>query len=214
MEEINNFQQEPDENLYQTWEQFKELLMKCPQHYIMEMQELRRNQDKDLMPTIEKGEVIEKFSTRNEDVDTGIDDYLSYCDYDKKIHIDYAHNLKFSCKIGFKFTHANFFTLLYVNVISKNFNSIMKDKMEYKGNNVVRTLIKVPISVGTFSAVTDFTVLENMDAYYDEGMGDVILGEPFLREVGIKARRFERMITLYKDDKSVNLPNGAITSKV
>ncbi|GJS88855.1 hypothetical protein Tco_0771491 [Tanacetum coccineum] len=30
MEEINNFQQEPDENLYQAWEQFKELLMKCP----------------------------------------------------------------------------------------------------------------------------------------------------------------------------------------
>ncbi|GKC40444.1 hypothetical protein Tco_1052828 [Tanacetum coccineum] len=30
MEEINNFQQEPDENLYQAWERFKELLMKCP----------------------------------------------------------------------------------------------------------------------------------------------------------------------------------------
>ncbi|GJX77049.1 mitochondrial proton/calcium exchanger protein-like protein isoform X1 [Tanacetum coccineum] len=28
MEEINNFQQEPDENLYQAWEQFKKLLMK------------------------------------------------------------------------------------------------------------------------------------------------------------------------------------------
>ncbi|GJZ54000.1 reverse transcriptase domain-containing protein [Tanacetum coccineum] len=28
MEEINNFQQEPDENLYQAWERFKELLMK------------------------------------------------------------------------------------------------------------------------------------------------------------------------------------------
>ncbi|GKD65346.1 uncharacterized mitochondrial protein-like protein, partial [Tanacetum coccineum] len=31
MEEINNFQQEPDENLYQAWERFKELLMKYPQ---------------------------------------------------------------------------------------------------------------------------------------------------------------------------------------
>ncbi|GJY41770.1 DNA-directed DNA polymerase [Tanacetum coccineum] len=29
MEEINNFQQEPDKNLYQAWERFKELLMKC-----------------------------------------------------------------------------------------------------------------------------------------------------------------------------------------
>nr|GEV53696.1 retrovirus-related Pol polyprotein from transposon TNT 1-94 [Tanacetum cinerariifolium] len=29
IEEINNFQQEPDENLYQAWDRFKELLMKC-----------------------------------------------------------------------------------------------------------------------------------------------------------------------------------------
>ncbi|GJZ55270.1 hypothetical protein Tco_0610463 [Tanacetum coccineum] len=39
MEEIKNFQQEPDETLYQACERFKELLMKCPQHYLTEMQE-------------------------------------------------------------------------------------------------------------------------------------------------------------------------------
>ncbi|GJW80927.1 hypothetical protein Tco_0144902 [Tanacetum coccineum] len=40
MKEINNFQQEPDENLYQAWERFKKLLMKYPQHYLTEMQEV------------------------------------------------------------------------------------------------------------------------------------------------------------------------------
>ncbi|GJU49206.1 hypothetical protein Tco_1218761 [Tanacetum coccineum] len=40
MEEINNFQQEPDKNLYQAWERFKEPLMKCPQHYLIEIQEV------------------------------------------------------------------------------------------------------------------------------------------------------------------------------
>nr|GEW99712.1 hypothetical protein [Tanacetum cinerariifolium] len=40
IEEINNFQQEPDETLYQAWERFKELLMKCPQHYLTEMQKV------------------------------------------------------------------------------------------------------------------------------------------------------------------------------
>ncbi|GKA44677.1 putative reverse transcriptase domain-containing protein [Tanacetum coccineum] len=40
MEEINNFQQELDENLYQAWEQFKELLMQCPQHYLTKTQEV------------------------------------------------------------------------------------------------------------------------------------------------------------------------------
>ncbi|GJW55281.1 hypothetical protein Tco_0099366 [Tanacetum coccineum] len=98
--------------------------------------ELRRNQGDDLMPTIKEGEVIEEFRTRDDELDTEIDDYPSYCDYDKKIHID-------------------------------------------------------------------FEVLEDMDAYRDEGMGDVIFGEPFLREVGIKARRFEGMITIYNGNESV-----------
>ncbi|GJV55933.1 hypothetical protein Tco_1456938 [Tanacetum coccineum] len=130
------------------------------------------------MPTIEEGEIIDEFRTRDEDIDIGFDDYPSYCDSDKKIYIDCAHNLKFSCMIGFEFTHVNVFPLLYVNVMSKKFlNSIMKDKMVYKGNNVVGALMNMPIFVGTFFVVTDFAVLEDMDAYRDEGMGDVIVGE-------------------------------------
>ncbi|GJU12518.1 putative reverse transcriptase domain-containing protein [Tanacetum coccineum] len=160
--------------------------------------ELGRNQGDDLIPTIEEGEVIEEFRTRDDELDAGIDDYPSCCDYDKKIHIDCAHNLKFSCMIGFKFMHANFFPLLYVDVMSKKFhNSMMKDKMVNKGNNVIGALMNVPIFVGTFSVVTDFAVLENMDDYCDEGIGDVYFGEPFLREVGIKTRWFKGIITIY-----------------
>ncbi|GKA31072.1 reverse transcriptase domain-containing protein [Tanacetum coccineum] len=66
-----------------------------------------------------------------------------------------------------------------------------------------RALMNVPIFVVTFSVVTDFVVLEDMDAYRDEGMGDVIVGEPFLREVGIKARRFDGIITIYNGDDEV-----------
>ncbi|GKB79030.1 hypothetical protein Tco_0945925 [Tanacetum coccineum] len=40
MEEINNFQQESDESLFRAWERFKELLMKCHQHYLTDMQEV------------------------------------------------------------------------------------------------------------------------------------------------------------------------------
>nr|GEW73621.1 hypothetical protein [Tanacetum cinerariifolium] len=40
MEEINNFQQEPNETLYQAWERLKELLSKCHQYYLTEMQEV------------------------------------------------------------------------------------------------------------------------------------------------------------------------------
>ncbi|GJS21608.1 homeodomain-like protein [Tanacetum coccineum] len=173
-------------------------------NYLNEPFKLRRNQGDDLMPTLKEGEVIDEFRTRDEDLDTRINDYPSYCDDDKKIHIDYAHNLKFSCMIGFEFTYTNFFPLLYVNVMSKKFhNSIMKDKMVYKGNNVVGALINVPIFVRTFSVMTDFAVLEDMDAYRDEGMGDVIFREPFLREVGIKTKLFEGRITIYNGDDEV-----------
>ncbi|GJX19657.1 hypothetical protein Tco_0222334 [Tanacetum coccineum] len=79
----------------------------------------------------------------------------------------------------------------------------MKNKMVYKGNNVVGALMNVPIFVGTFSVMTDFAVLEDMDAYRDNEMGDIIFGEPFLREVRIKTRRFEGMITIYNGDDEV-----------
>ncbi|GJY81716.1 reverse transcriptase domain-containing protein [Tanacetum coccineum] len=96
--------------------------------------EARRNQGDDLMPTIKEGEVIEEFRTRDDELNIGIDDYPSYCDYDKKIHIDF---------------------------------------------------------------------LENIDDYRDEGMGDVIFGKPFFREVRIKTRRFEGMITIYNGKDEV-----------
>ncbi|GKC77349.1 hypothetical protein Tco_1128123 [Tanacetum coccineum] len=80
----------------------------------------------------------------------------------------------------------------------------MKDKMVYKGDNVVGSLMNVPIFVGTFSVVIDYATLEDINAYRDVGMGDVIVGEPFLREVGIKARRLDGTITIYNSDDEVN----------
>ncbi|GJV25695.1 gag-pol polyprotein [Tanacetum coccineum] len=104
--------------------------------------ELRRDQVDDLMPTIKEGEVIEEFRARN---DAKFFRYPIDCDHDKKIRMDCAYNLKFSCMI----------------------------------------------------------VLEDMDVYRDEGIGDVIFGEPFLREAGINAKRFEGMITIHNGNEEV-----------
>ncbi|GJX52737.1 putative reverse transcriptase domain-containing protein [Tanacetum coccineum] len=91
--------------------------------------ELRRDQVDDLMPTIKEGEVVEEFRARNDArMVSKIFGYPSDCDYNKKIRIDCAYNLKFSCMIG---------------------------------------------------------------------MGDVIFGEPSLREVRINAKWFEGMITIH-----------------
>ncbi|GJV63741.1 hypothetical protein Tco_1474569 [Tanacetum coccineum] len=48
-----------------------------------------------------------------------------------------------------------------------------------------------------------FLVLEDMDAYRDKGMGYVIFGEPFLREVRINAKQFNRIITIYNGNEEV-----------
>ncbi|GJT94518.1 uncharacterized mitochondrial protein-like protein [Tanacetum coccineum] len=145
--------------------------------------ELRRNQVEDLGSRIEDAEVINKpmeeiVKTRNDDneISNGIDKFPSFCDFDKKIYIDCAYNLQFSCMI---------------------------DKIQYKGKNVVRAFINVPIFVGNFSVVTDFSVVEIMDAYLDEGMSDVIFVKPFCREICVKARRFNGMITIYNGNDSV-----------
>ncbi|GJW16695.1 homeodomain-like protein [Tanacetum coccineum] len=131
MEEINKFQKESDETLYQAWERFTELLMKCPQRYLTEMQELDANNVKDpITPKIahrkKKGKPLKKLTIRN------LVDLFKEGDIEKLLQ-----------------------------------------------------------------------VLEDMDAYRDEGMGDVIFGEPFLREVGINTRRLEGIITLYNGDDEV-----------
>ncbi|GJR33463.1 homeodomain-like protein [Tanacetum coccineum] len=79
----------------------------------------------------------------------------------------------------------------------------MKDKLENNGNNVVGALMNIPIFVGTFSILIDFSILEDMGTYRDEGMGDVIFGEPFLIEVRINAKRFEGIITIHNGNAEV-----------
>ncbi|GKD32841.1 putative reverse transcriptase domain-containing protein, partial [Tanacetum coccineum] len=162
--------------------------------------ELRRDQVDDLMPTIKEGEVIDEpmidiIKTRNNE---SFVKYPRFCDFDQKIHIDYAYNLRFSCMIGFEHVNANFFPILSVNVMSREFhNSIIKDKVKYKGKNVVGAFMNVSIFVQNFSVVTHFTVVENIDGYQDQDMGDIILGEPFCKASCMEARRYDRLITIH-----------------
>ncbi|GJU16615.1 retrovirus-related pol polyprotein from transposon TNT 1-94 [Tanacetum coccineum] len=108
--------------------------------------ELRRDQVDDLMPTIEEGEIIDEpmidiIKTRNNE---SFDEYPSFYDFNRKIHIDCAYNLRFSCMIGF-----------------------------------------------------EHVVVENIDGYRDQDMGDIILGEPFCKDSCVEARRFDRLITIH-----------------
>ncbi|GJU85336.1 reverse transcriptase domain-containing protein [Tanacetum coccineum] len=125
--------------------------------------ELRHDQVVNLGPTIEEGEVIdtpikEMVKTRHDDdkITNGIEDYPSFSDLDRKIHVNDAYNLRFFSMI---------------------------DKLEFKGKTIVGAFMNAPIFVGTFSVVTNFAVIENMDRYRDEEMGDIIVGKEFCKEI-------------------------------
>ncbi|GKC27109.1 homeodomain-like protein [Tanacetum coccineum] len=173
-----------------------------------EPQELKRNRVDDLEPAIEKGEVVNKpmmqiVKTRCDFIN-GLDDYPSDCYFDGRICIDYAYNLKFSCMIGFEYVHDNFLPILPINVITKKFyNMIMKDKIKFRGRNELGNFVNALVFLGNFYVITNFIVVGDMDLYLDEGMGDVIVGEPFCKASYVEARRFDRIITIRDGDDSV-----------
>ncbi|GJW38737.1 hypothetical protein Tco_0064582 [Tanacetum coccineum] len=114
--------------------------------------------------------------TRHDDymITNGIEDYPSFSDLDRKIHVNGAYNLRFSCMIGYEHVDANFFPLLSINMMSKRFyNSIMKNKLEFTRKSIVGAFMNAPIFVGTFYVMIDFVVIEDMDNYRDEEMGKV-----------------------------------------
>ncbi|GJY89995.1 homeodomain-like protein [Tanacetum coccineum] len=173
--------------------------------------ELRHDQVVDLGPTIKEGKVVdtpikEMVKTRYDDdkITIEIKDYPSFSNLDKKIHVNDAYNLRFFYMIGYEYVDANFFPLLSINMMSKRFyNSIRKDKLEFKGKSVVGAFMNAPIFVGTFSVVTDFTVIEDMDHYPNEEMGDAIVGKPFCKVLCVETKRFDGIITIHGDDESV-----------
>ncbi|GJZ70702.1 homeodomain-like protein [Tanacetum coccineum] len=177
---------------------------------VKRLQELNDHEMEDLDPEIEECEIIDEpkvdvVEIRHDDeIVEKIDEYPSFCDYDRKIHIYCAYNLQFSCMIGYEHVNANFFSVLSINVMSKSFyNSTMKEKIEYKGKNVVGVFMNVPIFVGNFSIIIDFAIVENMDAYRDKDMGDVIVRKPFCRVACVEAKWFDRFITIHDGNDNV-----------
>nr|GFB15169.1 hypothetical protein [Tanacetum cinerariifolium] len=155
--------------------------------------ELRHDQVVDLGPTIKEGEVIdtpvkEMVKHRHDDdkITNRNRDYPSFSDLDRKIHVDDAYNLRFFCMISYEHVDANFIPFLSINMMSKRFyNSIMKDKLEFKGKSVVGAFMNAHIFVGTFSVVTDFAVIEDMGHYRDKEMGDIKVGKEFCKEIRV-----------------------------
>nr|GEW18287.1 hypothetical protein [Tanacetum cinerariifolium] len=345
IEEINNFQQEPDETLYQAWERFKELLMKCPQHYMTKMQEVilfykglevptrqildtkaiqvqLNNLGREIKKVNEKvyvaqvgyeqckgphytkdcplkedgSSIISEISKSNSEnilVEIGkfvfpVDFVILHMPEDitmplilRRLFLSTAHAKSdvFKRKITIRVREesiifksikpaSSLIKRVYMLglrermeldlearligetlVLNRSLDPFFEDYIELNDLKVPLELkrdqaddLMPPIEEGEvveefrvrndarivskifgypsdcdhdkniridygynlkFSCMIDFAVLDDMDAYRDEGMGDVIFGELFFREVGINAKRFEGMITIYNGNEEV-----------
>ncbi|GJW42730.1 putative reverse transcriptase domain-containing protein [Tanacetum coccineum] len=87
-----------------------------------------------------------------------------------------SYKMKFSCVIGYKFVNVDLIPSLSINIISKSFYySIIKDKEE--GMSHAKTLIGIPVFVGSFSIITGFTIIDD-----DDTTKDVVLGMKFCKK--------------------------------
>ncbi|GJW76388.1 gag-pol polyprotein [Tanacetum coccineum] len=274
MEEINNFQQEPDQTLFQAWECFKELLMKLAtiqaqlnnlgretkkvneKVYAAQVgceQCKRPHYTKDF-PIKEEGTTLEEayYMTVKypkgiaENVLVGIGKFVFPVDF---IILDMPEDIKVRLILERPFLSTArakidvFKRKLDLEarlmgetlVINRSLDPLNGYYIELndlnepfklrrnQGDDLMPTIkegevIKkfrsrndeLDIRIDDYPSCCDYDkkihidFLEDMDAYHDDGMGDVIFGEPFLREVGIKARRFEGMITIYNGNESVS----------
>ncbi|GJW02039.1 hypothetical protein Tco_1560895 [Tanacetum coccineum] len=79
----------------------------------------------------------------------------------------------------------------------------MKDKIEFNKRNELGNIVNAPVFSGNFYVITNFIVVKDMDPYLDEGMRDVIVGEPFCKALYVEARMFDGIITICDGDDSV-----------
>ncbi|GJU42662.1 hypothetical protein Tco_1195619 [Tanacetum coccineum] len=87
--------------------------------------------------------------------------------------------LAFECMIGFRKFTAYLNPFLPLNIISrKAYNTIMVDKLDGTGKNLVAIVRDVYVFVGSFTYITDFVVLEDIGEFIMSDMAEVLMGTP------------------------------------
>ncbi|GKA87356.1 hypothetical protein Tco_0809120 [Tanacetum coccineum] len=204
MEEINNFQQERDETLYQAWERFKELLMKCPQHYLTEMQEVILFYNRLDIPTRQildsKGAIP---TMKAADAKSTIEQY-------RKIDQEGA-----SVSVMPLLTYLNLGLgeLAHTRLTVELADRTVKYPKGIAENVLVGALMNVPIFVGTFSVVTDFAVLEDMDAYHDEGIGGLRSHPRFKHHTNEQCNKIPPLLKVSKEDEMNGISHAYLKLK-
>ncbi|GJU80485.1 protein kinase-like domain, concanavalin A-like lectin/glucanase domain protein [Tanacetum coccineum] len=102
--------------------------------------------------------------------------------YDFRIKKGDPRNLKIPCMIGHRFTFNAYIDVdLPMNIMSLSYyNSVRKNRYEYRGRNFIGLGRDMHVFVGNMSYVMDFTILENIETNIDPSLSHVIFGQPFI----------------------------------
>ncbi|GJZ32370.1 hypothetical protein Tco_0577806 [Tanacetum coccineum] len=90
----------------------------------------------------------------------------------------------------------HFDPILSMNIITrKTFNTIMVKELASRDNNFVAIVRNVHVFVGSFTYVTDFTVLEDIGEYIKSELSEVVMGKYFKGLTQLEDNRSEGLIS-------------------
>ncbi|GJR97973.1 hypothetical protein Tco_0270147 [Tanacetum coccineum] len=152
-----------------------------------------------------KARLIGETLILNRSLDPLYGDYIELNDLNEPLDLrrNQVDNLKPTIEEGEVVDKPIFEEVKTMNDDKMFYNSIMKDKIEFNELNKLGNFVNAPVFIGNFYVITNFTVVEDMDPYLDEGIGDVIVGEPFCKASCVEVRRFDGIITIRDRDESV-----------
>nr|GEW67010.1 hypothetical protein [Tanacetum cinerariifolium] len=199
IEEINNFQQEPNETIYQAWERFKELLMKFPQNYLTEMQEVilfYNGLDVSARQIIDSKAIQAQLNNLGREIKkVNIKVYTTQveCEQCKRPHYTKDCPLKEEGKTLEEayYTQFGLGELAYTKLTVELVDRTMKHP---KG--IVKDVL---VRVGKFIFLTDFMILDMPE----DVKVPLILRRPFLSTARAKIDVFKRKITLRVGDEKI-----------
>ncbi|GJY37290.1 hypothetical protein Tco_0422668 [Tanacetum coccineum] len=165
------------------------------------------NKDDEGIEWLDVEEPLDLVDTSEESVYESLIKEMPKCslNYDFRIKKGDPRNLKIPCMIGHKFT-ANAYIdvdLPMNNMSLAYYNSIRKNRYEYRGRNYVGLGRDMHVFVGNMSYVIDFTILENIETSIDPSLSHMIFGRPFIEIACLAINRKYGLMTFTNGIKEI-----------
>ncbi|GJV72255.1 hypothetical protein Tco_1492250 [Tanacetum coccineum] len=125
--------------------------------------------------------------------------------YDFRIKKGDLRNLKILCMIGHRFTANTYINVdLPINIMSlAYYNSVRKNRFEYRGRNFVRLGKDMHVFVGNMSYIMDFTILENIKTNINPSLSHVVFGLSFIKIACLAINRKHGLMTYMDGTKEI-----------